>query len=256
MNKNSFYIIKMKEYLSLKQRANPHYSLRSYAKLLEIHSSTLSQVLNGKRTLPVKNATVVVDKLKLGPKDRTLFFESLYRIKTKLDDIKISPNDDRFVLDESYSKVIAEWEHYAVLTLFDIAGFTAKQDEIADRLGISLSRAEVVLNNLLTCGLLAISLNGTLIKSHANVRTTEDVKSVALELSHIETLEMAKTKLQEVEVELRDFSAMTIAMDIERMHEVKTVIREFRQKISALLKDGKKTEVYQLAIQFYPLTKN
>ena len=53
---NAFYINKIKEDLSLKQRANPQYSLRAYAKHLGVHSSTLSQVLTGKRGLPKKNA--------------------------------------------------------------------------------------------------------------------------------------------------------------------------------------------------------
>ncbi|MDD4973478.1 MAG: helix-turn-helix domain-containing protein [Bacteriovorax sp.] len=109
---SNFYINKIKEDLSHKQRTNPQYSLRAYAKHLGVHSSTLSQILNGKRSLPLKNATAVVSKLNLGPKERTLFLESLYHIKTNLDDIKINQNDDRFMLDESYAKVIAEWEHY------------------------------------------------------------------------------------------------------------------------------------------------
>jgi hypothetical protein len=40
------------------------------------------------------------------------------------------------------------------------------------------------------------------------------------------------------------------------MPEVKTIIREFRQKMTALLRDGKKTDVCQMSIQFYPLTKS
>ena len=252
---NTFYINKIKEDLSLKQRANPQYSLRAYALHLGLHSSTLSQVITGKRGLPIKHAATVATKLNLGPKDRTLFLESLYQLKTSLDDIKISQNDDRFMIDESYSKVIAEWEHYAVITLFDIDGFSANHEEISQRLGITKIRAEVVLNNLLTCELVKVNQEGAFIKAHSRIRTTEDVTSKALRDSHIETLEMGKNKLEEIQVELRDFSAMTIAMDLERMPEVKTIIREFRQKMSALLRDGKKTDVCQLAIQFYPLTK-
>ncbi|MDO9182600.1 MAG: TIGR02147 family protein, partial [Bacteriovorax sp.] len=251
---NAFYINKIKEDLSLKQRMNPQYSLRAYAKHLGVHSSTLSQILNGKRALPLKNATTVASKLNLGPKERTLFIESLYKLKTSLDDIKIDQNDDRFMLDESYAKVIAEWEHYAVITLFDVDGFSADIVEISGRLAITKNRAEVVLNNLLTCGLVKISADGKLEKAHPKIRTTEDVTSKALKDSHIETLEMGKNKLEEIEVEFRDFSAMTIAMDLERMPEVKTIIREFRQKLSALLRDGEKKDVCQLAIQFYPLT--
>lgn len=253
---NAFYINKIKEDLSHRQRVNPSYSLRAYSNFLGLHSSTLSQVLNGKRTLPLKNAKTVVDKLNLGPKDKTLFLESLYRTKTKIDDIKIDQNDDRFILDESHSKVIAEWEHYAVLTLFDVTNFKASIDEIATRLGITHLRAQVVLNNLLICNLLNKDENGNLKKTHSNVRTTEDVSTKALRDSHLETLEIGKTKLEEVDIELRDFSAMTIAMSLEKLPEAKTIIREFRQKMSSLLRDGNKTDVYQLAIQFYPLTKN
>lgn len=252
---DTFYVNKLKEDLSQRQRINPSYSLRAYSNFLGLHSSTLSQVLNGKRTLPLKNAKKVADKLNLGVKDKTLFFESLYRLKTNIDDIKIDRNDDRFILDESYSKVIAEWEHYAVLTLFDLTNFSASIDEITNRLGITTLRAEVVLNNLLICNLIHKNKDGIFQKTHSKVRTTEDVTMKALRDSHLETLEMGKSKLEEIDVELRDFSAMTIAMDLEKLPEVKTIIREFRQKVSALLRDGNKTDVYQLAIQLYPLTK-
>ena len=56
-------------------------------------------------------------------------------------------------------------------------------------------------------------------------------------------------------MELRDFSSTTVAIDLDKLPEVKTIIREFRQKMTTLLRDGKKTDVFQLAIQFYPLTK-
>ncbi len=71
----------------------------------------------------------------------------------------------------------------------------------------------------------------------------------------IDTLDMGKNKLEEVELELRDFSSMTIAGNPEKLAEAKTIIREFRQKLASLLRDGEKTEVYQIAIQLYPLIK-
>ena len=73
-------------------------------------------------------------------------------------------------------------------------------------------------------------------------------------ITHLEELELAKNKLKEIEKDLRDFSSSTYALDPEKMDEAKTIIREFRQKMGALLKSGEKKEVYMLAIQFYPLT--
>ncbi len=65
---------------------------------------------------------------------------------------------------------------------------------------------------------------------------------------------MSKSKLDDVPVEFRDFSSMTIAVDPEKLPEAKAVIREFRQKMASLLRDGNKTEVFQFALQLYPLT--
>lgn len=249
-----YYLSKMKEEFSRKQRANEHYSLRAYARDLRVHPSTLSQVMKGNRPLPLKDSASVVKNLKLGPKDQTLFMESLYRRKTSIDDIKISSLDERFMLDESYYKSLAEWEHFAVLELYEIVDFEASLAEISKKLKITPNRAEVVVNNLLTCGLLTRNDQGELKRAHTSVRTTEDVKCQAINESHKETLMMGIKKLEEIEVEFRDFSSTTVAIDLEKLTEAKTIIREFRQKMEALLRDGNKTDLYQLAIQFFPLT--
>jgi uncharacterized protein (TIGR02147 family) len=252
---NSFYIHKLKEDLSNKQKTNPLYSQRSYAKFLGIHSATLNLILNGKRSLPAKNIKSIADKLTLNPKEKTLFVESLYKSKFKLDDIQLDKDDDRFMVDESHFKVLSEWEHCATLTLFDLSDFIFSVQEISSRLNITPNRSEVVIFNLLASGLLVKSEDGNITRAHSSIRTTEDIKSHALRLGHIEVLDIGKNKLDEIEVELRDFSAMTIALSLNKVPEAKTIIREFRQKMSSLLKEGYKTDVYQMAIQFYPLTK-
>jgi uncharacterized protein (TIGR02147 family) len=252
---HNYHIYKMKEALSLKQRLNPHYSLRAFARDLEVHPATLSQVFKGNRPLPSKNAKRVVTSLNLSPKEKTLFLESLFGSKVALDQIKVDRSEERVMLDESQYKVISEWEHYAVLTLFDLTGFKPSPTTIAKRLNISPLRTDVVLLNLISAGLLQKKENGVFVKAQSSVRTTEDVLSPALRASHKQTIEMGIQKLDQVAMELRDFSSTTIAVDIEKMSEVKTIIREFRQKMSAFLKEGHKTDVYQLAIQFYPLTE-
>ncbi|MDO9399316.1 MAG: DUF4423 domain-containing protein [bacterium] len=251
---DAYYLSKIKEEFSRKQRANEHYSLRAYARDLGVHPSTLSQVMKGNRPLPLKDSASVVKNLKLGPKDKTLFMESLYRRKTSIDDIEISSLDERFMLDESYYKALAEWEHFAVLELYEIVDFQANIAEISKKLKITPNRAEVVVNNLLTCGLLKRNDMGELKRAHASVRTTEDVKCQAMQESHKETLMMGINKLEEIEVEFRDFSSTTVAIDLEKLTEAKTIIREFRQKMEGLFRDGNKTDLYQLAIQFFPLT--
>lgn len=252
---SGYYLKKLKEDFSRKKRGNAFYSLRAYARDLGIHPSTLSQVLLGNRPLPLKNANRVLERLSLNAKERTLFVDSLGKRHATIDQIPIPGRDERFLLDEAYFQIIAEWEHYAVLTLFDCAKFEPTLDHISERLHISKTRAEVVLDNLLQYGLLKRGANGALAKAHPSVRTTEDVASQALRASHRETLEIGKEKLQTVPMDLRDFSSMMVALDLSNLPKAKTVIREFRRKMLELLKTGKRTDVYQLAIQFYPLTR-
>lgn len=250
----AYYLTKMREALSLKQRVNPHYSLRAFARDIGIHPATLSQIINGKRPLPFKDSEGVIRKLNLGPKEKNLFIESLKRNKTTLNKIRIKEEDDRLILDESYYKIIAEWEHYAILELFNLPEFNRTKQEMMERLNLTSTRTDVVLTNLLTCRLIEQQEDGRFNKIHSDVTTADDLVNQALRDSHREALLMGSQKLEDVAIELRDFSSLTLAIDMEKVPEVKLLIREFRKKIMSLVRDGHKKEVYQLAIQFYPLT--
>jgi uncharacterized protein (TIGR02147 family) len=254
MNTEAYYLVKMREGLSLKQRNNPHYSLRAYARDIGIHPATLSQIINGKRGLPFKDADFVSRKLNLGPKEQALFKESLLQKKSTLDSIKVSTEDSRILLDDSYYRIIAEWEHYAVLELFNLVDFNRTKEEVSAKLDLTSNRTDVVIANLKTAGLIEWDNDGRLVKVHSDVKTTEDISSQALRDSHKEALQLGISKIETIAIELRDFSSSTLAVDISKIPEAKMIIRDFRRKMASLLEQGEKKEVYQLAIQLYPLT--
>lgn len=250
-----YYLKKIKEDFSKRQKLNSSYSLRAYARDLEMPPSTLSHVLLGNRPLPLKNFNHVIERMRLSPKERTIFFDSLGKNHTSLDKIILSHKDDRFILDETYHQIIAEWEHYAALMLFDCDDLEeVNQKTIQERLNITKLRAEVVVDNLKKYGMVVEDEDQKLIRTHSKFRSTEDVASLALRSSHLENLGLAEKKLEEVAIELRDFSSLMVALDLEKIPEAKIIIREFRQKLMSLLESGHRTDVYQMAIQFYPLT--
>ena len=64
--------------------------------------------------------------------------------------------------------------------------------------------------------------------------------------------------LQSIEgtmLQSRDLSSLTFAFDPARMEEVREQIALFRRKMSDLFEEGGRTQVYCLAIQFFPLTQ-
>ena len=250
-----YYLETLKSKLSQRQRGNPAYSLRAFARDLGMHPGTLGKVIKGQRPLPVKISKQVTEKLDLSPAEQTRFIESLLRRKTNIDLIPIDALDERHIVDESNFRVIAEWEHFAVTDLFDIPSFEATIEDIANRLSISIDRSEVIVKNLMKSGLVKIDTNGKLERTYDDIKTTEDISSNAIRQSHKETLTMGLNKIEEIELELKDFSSMIAAVDLEQLTEAKTIIREFRQKMASLLRNGSnKTDLYQLAIQFYPVT--
>ena len=251
----TYYLKKLKEHFSKRQQTNTAYSLRAFARDLQMPASTLSQVLLGNRPLPLKNSPKVIQHIRLNSKERTLFQTSLGKKHIQLDAIQVSDKESRFILDETYYQIIAEWEHYAVLMLFDCPSFEPSLDAIQERLAVTRVRAEVVVENLIKYGMLSKDEAGNWLRTHSRFRTTEDVTSEALQASHRESLAVAQRKLDETAVDLRDFSSLMVAIDLEKIPEAKIIIREFRQKFAELMKTGKHTDVYQLAIQLFPLTQ-
>ena len=116
----NYYSSKLKETLVQKQRVNSNYSLRAFSRDLRMHPSTLSMVMQAKKQLPKKNVDFVIQQLEMTPTEESIFRESLVKKHmSALDKIEISSEyNNRFIIDDSHYKAIAEWEHYAVNTLY------------------------------------------------------------------------------------------------------------------------------------------
>jgi uncharacterized protein (TIGR02147 family) len=69
-------------------------------------------------------------------------------------------------------------------------------------------------------------------------------------------LTQALVALEEVPIEKRDQTSMTMAIDSSLIPEAKLRITRFRRELSSFLENGKKKDqVYQLALSLFPLTQ-
>ncbi len=254
---NRFYILKLNEALNSLKKKYPGYSLRRYARFLKIPASTLALILNGKRPFPKKFIDSTIELLKLDNEEIKLFKESITNSIKLIDKVKIDPNfDNRFVIDESYYDVIAQWEHYALLTLMELDDFVFSSDYILSKLNMTSKRLQEVVETLEKAELIEKDEIAIYKLSKGPlISTTEDISSLALRESHKETLEMAAEKLEDIDVEYRDFSSMTVSLDPKSLSNAKELIRDFRKKFGSLFTTDKKKEVFQMSIQLFPLTK-
>ncbi len=85
----------------------------------------------------------------------------------------------------------------------------------------------------------------------------DDVSNIALKKSHHETLRLADAALDANAVNIRDYTWLTLAFDLKKMKLAKELIRKFQDEFLELVDENSNPqEVYRLAIQLFPLTKN
>lgn len=253
--REDFYLFKLQEELSRRQRVNASYSLRAYAADLNIDSSNLSAIFRRKRGLPAKRAEGIAERLGLSPMERALFISSVYRKTCKIDQIPVVANKKKYLLDEAHYRLVAEWEYYAVLSLMETDDFQSDPEWMAERLDVSRQRIEVVLGNLKELGFIEEKTEQKIERKVAKLETSEDIFSQALQKSHVEAMQLANKKIAETDVSQRDYSSMTMAIDPRKMNDAKAIIREFEDKMQVLMNGSQLSEVYQLNVQFFPLTK-
>jgi len=167
--------------------------------------------------------------------------------------LKSAPEYKDLPLDSFH--VISDWYHFAILSLMDIKDFEPTSEWISKRLGITLYQADEAVTRLIRIGLIEVSARGRWKSTGRNIQTPSDVASVALKKSHRQSLEQAISALQEVPLEKRDITSMTMAIDSRRLPEAKKLIKKFRQRLAAFLEGGSADEVYNINIQLIPLTK-
>lgn len=246
----------LREEFSVRQRKNSSYSLRAFSNLLEIAPGTLSNILSGNRSLPKRKVGQVIKKLGLPP-HKAKILENACWTKPSLAMLARAKlrDENALILDEINFKILSEWEHFAVLSLIETDSFKSDDSWIAQRLSITKPVAQQVLNRLLAAKLILQDSKGRFTKNFEKLVTTEDIVSTALQVSHKDNLKLAESKIESVAPNLRDFSSVTMAIDPEQIDIAKTLIREFRKKLSSKMESGKKKAVYRLSIQLFPLTE-
>ncbi|MCX6126783.1 MAG: TIGR02147 family protein [Proteobacteria bacterium] len=229
------------------RQINPAFSLRSFAKRIGLQAPALSQIINGKRRVSLKLARRLLDRLDAPPLETQRVFKRLVD--------QASKNSTYQTIDMDHYHLLADWFHFSILSLVETNDFNADPVWIADRLKISKTSARTALTRLKKLGFLAESTSGKLSLCQPKFATSDNVSNLAVKKSHSQSLDLAKLSLYEDDLALRDITTMNLAIDIRKIPQAKIAIREFREKIANLLETNDRTEVYQLCVQLFPVSK-
>lgn len=241
---------------------NPRYSLRSFARDLDISAPRLSRVLNGHHGLSGNAAREIAKRLNLSPSERELFGvlveseharASLARDSARTRANELSATFQSLGLDSF--RVISDWYHFAILELTLVGGFQSNPAWIADQLGITQIEAKGAIERLLKLDLL-LEVNGKWRATGSNFANPEGLPSDAIRKFHRQVLERAGQALEFQGADERESSNLIIAIDEGALPKARKMIREFTRKFDAeLSRTQRKTRVYNMAIQFFGLQR-
>ena len=237
---------------------NRRYSLRAFARLLEVSPGRLSEILARKRFLTPKLGQRISRKLALAPMLDREFLASIEReLQTReafrgdLRELAKAVSNYQELRDDTFS-LIKDWQHFAILALMQTRGFTDDPGWIAKRIGVSSSVVEDSLRRLLRLGLIEFQ-GEQLTLSRKDLATNTDRASEALREHHRQVLTRTCSNFPKIALEKRDVTSSTLAVDPSRLPRAKEMIRNFRRRLCKYLEAGTPTEVYHLNVQLLPV---
>jgi uncharacterized protein (TIGR02147 family) len=256
----------LKDDFSARKNKNPRFSLRAYANFLDINASSLSAIFKGKRSLPINSAHLICKKLNLDDAAQVTFIDTIIqfrrdKLQTSLQVKKDQPlstkqDSTKILSEDEYHEIITEWEFYAVLNLIKIKGFQLSIDSVSKRLNLTAERAEYIIDKLYLSKLINKDDQGKVTRVFNRVNTTNNIPSMALKLAHHNELNLAKEKLYNTPVEKRLFTSRTLPVNSNKIVEAKKYLEEVKDHLSKLVDDSQSDEVYNLSINFFPLSKS
>lgn len=258
------YVQILRGELERRHQAHPRYSMRAFARDLEISPAQLSLVLNGKKGISEKAALRIANRLSMTEAEKQNFCDLAIVADSKSRD-KRRGAQERLALAESARthptiageafKVISDWYHFAIMELTCQRGFVSTVEHIKDQLSISKWEVEQALGRLEALGLIELK-DGQWKQTALDLAATTEIPSEAIRKFHSQVLGKA---LQAVEIQSedeRDVSSLLIGIHLEDMPQYKSVIKDFHGRMKTIADTrADRTNVYCFGTQFFKLSK-
>jgi uncharacterized protein (TIGR02147 family) len=188
-------------------------------------------------------------KLNLDPKEASLYAGFGNTKKA------ISGQNDFRPIDFDQFHLIAEWHHYAILELMRVEGFKSDRRWIAKTLGIAVVEVNAAIERLVRTGLLKVEGDRWQAREEKTTTVKHPYTTVAHRKLQEQFLMKAITALNEVPMEHRHQSGVTMAIDAGRLKDAAELTARYRRDMTQLLsRSGNCEKVYQLSISLYPLS--
>lgn len=241
---------------------NPNYSLRAFARQVDISPSHLSRVLNGEKTLSAQAALKISAALRLSEEETHDLLLLVQASQTpELQPEKIGRRLMRKAqaalkrsLDLEVFRIISDWFVLPILQFIKTPTFKNDIPWIARRFGIPASDVRTALERLANAGLIKIEDNKITVIEDRDLETSDDVSNAAVRVHHEQMANKAVEAIQQHGINEREFQALHLVFDRAQMPKAKQMIRNFANQFETEFSNHG-NDIYQLNIHFFSLTK-
>lgn len=264
------YIHYLKDTLKAKSKTNPSYSLRAFAKKLDLSPGALSLILNKKKNLSVARAYEVAQFLELdtneteyftaliqleSAKSETLRLQILEKIKNLNPNIKHSKNLKQTILTLEHFKLISEWYGLAILELISGIEKDWTSKDIAKKLSLSKLDVDLTLERLIKLELIEETNNGIYKRVAETLMIESQIPSDAIRKYYEGVHEKSRLSIREQRPNEKVIGAQVFSFDLEQLEDVRKLTDDYLNALNELAALGKnKTEVYQAIANVFRLS--
>lgn len=247
---------------------NKSFTHKKYAVALGFNPSNITiEYIKGRRPITAKTVPQISDNLALGGAERKYFNflvkyqnakntgeQAKYQQKMLSYKSRLAPNE----LDDKTSRYMSGWVYSSIRELVRLQDFQNDPEWIRDRLSVRLRLDEIqdAIDLLLDLGFLIKNSKGELKQSEPSVSTGHRVKSLELRNYHSEMIDLGKVSLTTTPGPHRHIAGVTIPINSDDFDEINGMIQDLVDKVMQVsAKSQESDRVYQLNMQFFPITK-
>ena len=246
-----------------KKNRNARYSLRAFARDLDVPVSRLSDVFTGKKSPSLPMANHLAEKLGLSSLQRELFVASVEVAKEKTTSGKLNAEKK---LDGIYKKVlhqwtiesfeqVSQWLYLSITVSLLLSNPPKTPEDIAKLFGVSVEDALLSLTRLISNNEIVKTENGWMPVENEK-QTPPETPALAIRKFHAQMLNKAVTSLVEDPIEVRDFTSLVFSFNSKELPLIKKRIAQFRDQLMMEFAQSQETDsIYDLSIALFPISK-
>lgn len=261
MNEINYRKILLRE-LEIRTAKNASYNLSSFARLLEIPPSRLSEILRKKVGLSSAKAASIASILKLSERETVLFLDMVRaehaRNKRERDEakVRIERSMELFThYNEEDLQEITDWYYHVLIEYINLYPGKTKL-EMSHSLAIDVPTIDHALKRLLNLKIIVKGQKGYKL-THNNRTTSTDIPSESIKKLNEQVLSKARSEIRKQNLDNRDYSIVILSFNKAQMKLAKERLKEFRRSFMKEFENSiNKDSVYCMSMQLFEMTGN